>query len=283
MLADIILIHVPVKITKMIFRYISMITRKRYDLIYYHTLGRQLGLITEINGIKFDASYKTPWLRAERLLTKEPDTIHWINEQMVKGDVLFDIGANIGTYSLYAASKGVKVFAFEPESGSYAILNNNIKINSYSNYIKALNIALNDRNIISELNVSDFQPGKSGHSFEHAINEGGENYRPEFLQTCIGYRLDGLIKDFLLPIPNHIKIDVDGNEKKVIDGFGDILSDKRLKSIMIEINLKNKNQYDFLDMIKSKGFMILDEEKYINKDYVKTGVQNYFFVKLISK
>ena len=72
---------------------------------------------------------------------------------MVKGDVLFDIGANIGTYSLYAASKGVKVFAFEPESGSYAILNNNIKINSYSNYIKALNIALNDRNIVSELNA----------------------------------------------------------------------------------------------------------------------------------
>lgn len=74
MLADLILIDVPVKITKMIFRFLSMITRKRYDLIYYHTLGRQFDLTKKINGIKFDASYKTPWLRAERLFTKEPDT-----------------------------------------------------------------------------------------------------------------------------------------------------------------------------------------------------------------
>ena len=216
-------------------------------------------------------------LRAERLFTKEPDTIHWINELMVKGDVFFDIGANIGTYSMYAASKGVTVFAFEPESSSYGILNNNIKINQFDGVVKALNIALNDTNIISELNVSNFQPGKSGHSFEHPINHNGEKYTPEFLQACIGYRLDDLIKDFLLPIPNHIKIDVDGNEQKVIDGFGEILHDKRLKSIMVEINLTQEN--NFIDRIQSNGFKKIENKEYVIQDYLQTGMLNCFFVR----
>jgi len=257
-----------------------MITRKRYDLLFYHQLGRQLNLIKEINGIKYDASYKTPWMRAERLLTKEPDTIHWIKELMVEGDILFDIGANIGTYSVYAASLGVKVFAFEPESGSYAILNKNIKINSFDKSIKALNLALNDKNIISELNISDFQPGKSSHSFQNPIDQNGKKYVPEFKQSCIGYRLDCLISDFNLPVPNHIKIDVDGNEQKVIDGFGEIFNDKRLKSIMVEINMENEEQYDFIDLILSNGFEQIDVDEYVNQQYLEYGVSNLFFKRI---
>ena len=201
---------------------------------------------------------------------------------MQPGDILYDIGANICTYSLYAASRNIKVYAFEPESSSYAILNNNIKINSFDESIKALNIALNDSNIVSDLNVSNFQPGKSGHSFENTTDQYGEKYIPEFQQACMGYRLDSLIKDFSLPFPQHIKIDVDGNEKKIIDGFGAILYDERLKSLMVEINLKNEKQNNICGMIQSSGFCKIEDEQYINQEYVKTGMQNIFFKTTVS-
>jgi len=81
----------------------------------------------------------------------------------------------------------------------------------------------------------------------------------------------------LLPIPNHIKIDVDGNEQKVIDGFGEILHDKRLKSIMVEINLTQEN--NFIDRIQSNCFKKIENKEYVNQDYLKTGMLNYFFVR----
>ena len=64
-------------------------------------------------------------MRAETFFTKEPDTIEWI-ESFDKNDVFLDIGANIGIYSLYAAKNVSKVWAIEPESLNFAMLNLNI-------------------------------------------------------------------------------------------------------------------------------------------------------------
>ena len=75
---NILFIQIPLIISKWFLSLFSFLTGKRLDLMYYHSLGRQLDLVNEVNGIKFDASYKTPWSRAERLFSKEPDTIHWI-------------------------------------------------------------------------------------------------------------------------------------------------------------------------------------------------------------
>ena len=66
--------------------------------------------------------------RVTTFLTKEPETIEWI-DTFAPGDVLFDIGANIGCYSIYAASRSVRVMAFEPESQNYALINQNIFLN----------------------------------------------------------------------------------------------------------------------------------------------------------
>ena len=53
-------------------------------------------------------------LRAETFLTKEPETLEWI-DRMNDDSVLWDIGANVGIYSIYAAvSKRANVIAFEP-------------------------------------------------------------------------------------------------------------------------------------------------------------------------
>ena len=65
--------------------------------------------------------------RIDSLLSKEPDTIQWI-ENFRKDEIFFDIGANIGLYSCYAAKKGIKTFSFEPSVFNLEILVKNINV-----------------------------------------------------------------------------------------------------------------------------------------------------------
>ena len=75
--------------------------------------------IVENSGIKFYGLFQIPYDRGETLLTKEPDMIQFIEDNYTAEDVYYDIGANVGVYSLYAAKiKKVRVFSFEPESSN---------------------------------------------------------------------------------------------------------------------------------------------------------------------
>ena len=60
----------------------------------------------------------------------ERETIRWIHS-MDEGDLLVDIGANVGTYSVFAAANKLEVIAIEPESSNYSALDRNIKINDF--------------------------------------------------------------------------------------------------------------------------------------------------------
>ena len=90
--------------------------------------------------------------RIDTLYTKEPDTIQWL-QAMKPGEVLYDVGANIGQYSIYAAKRGVKVFAFEPESQNYALLCKNIVLNKLEN-CTAYPLCLGDAWKIDQLQLS---------------------------------------------------------------------------------------------------------------------------------
>ena len=84
----------------------------------------------------FTPSSTAVW-RAHTLASKEPETLEWI-ASFQPGDVLVDVGANVGTYSIWAAkTRSVRVFAFEPESQNYALLNRNIFLNNLSENVTA--------------------------------------------------------------------------------------------------------------------------------------------------
>jgi precorrin-6B methylase 2 len=60
--------------------------------------------------------------RVQSLFTKEPITLAWI-DSFKEGETLFDIGANLGMYTVYAAvMRNANVYAFEPEALNYAEL-----------------------------------------------------------------------------------------------------------------------------------------------------------------
>ena len=195
-----------------------------------------VNMTTSQGVIKFFCPGEIPLWRAETLLTKEPETIEWIDG--FKGEsVLWDIGANVGVYSLYAALKPhVRVLAFEPSSSNYYVLNSNIRINQMGKKIQALCIAFNNETKLDYLYKASTEIGGSGRFFAETTDAVGQEFATIFTQGMIGFSIDDFIRLFNPPFPNHIKIDVDGIENKLIQGASKTLADNRLKSILIELN-----------------------------------------------
>jgi len=66
-------------------------------------------------------------------------------------------------------------------------------------------------------------------------------------------------------INNHIKIDVDGNEGKIISGMKNTLKDNKLKSLSIELDFSKESDVELFDSLKKSGFVSLNDSKYQNK------------------
>jgi FkbM family methyltransferase len=191
--------------------------------------------------------------RAQTYTTKEPDTIEWIESFIREGDALYDVGANIGQYSLYTAKhlKGkCSVLAFEPEALNYAKLNKNIVLNGLSDAITAYCLAVTGRTALDVFYVKAFSPGASLHAFGQPIGQGDIPFPPSHKQGMMGVSLDDLTGQFGLPFPNHIKIDVDGIEEEIIAGAGRTLADPRLKSALVEVYMHK----DIAERIKEMFF-----------------------------
>jgi FkbM family methyltransferase len=196
-------------------------------------------------------SYLTPntflkW-RVDSLFTKEPSTIEWIAGFRPE-DILVDVGANVGMYTVWAAStRGVRVFAFEPESQNYGLLNRNLMLNGLGERVKAYCLALSDASGYSELHLASLDAGASCHQLGEKVDFNHRPAQPKFSQGCVAARLDDLVREGVVPPPQHIKIDVDGFEPKVIAGAAQVLRAPTMRSLLIEVN---QNLPDHMAMVR---------------------------------
>ena len=208
-----------------------------------------------INGtpITFDANEELHLLRAELIASKEPETLAWI-DSFAQGEVLYDIGANIGVFSLYAAlHRNCDVYAFEPEAKNYACLNQNILLNGLGRRVKALNVGLHDRTCLEFLQLHGLESGAALHALGEAIDWRKQRFDAKFEQAVLAFALDEFIERFGAPLPNHIKLDVDGNEDRIIRGGRRTFSDPAMKSLLIEIN---ENDRALIELIESCGLKL---------------------------
>ena len=169
----------------------------------------------------------------------EPETFEWIRKVLKEGDVLWDIGANIGVFSLYAALNKNKVLSLEPSAESYATLNANIRLNGLEKYIQALCFAGSKETNLIDLFMKDTSAGASHNSIESSTNQFGE-FDVNGLQAVIAIKLDDLEKIKGVLLPNHIKLDVDGKELDILEGATNVLS--KIDSLLIEIEGINLNE-----------------------------------------
>jgi FkbM family methyltransferase len=196
--------------------------------------------------------------RCESFLRKEPETIEWI-ASFAPGETLFDIGANIGLYSLLAAKKGLAVVAFEPESQNYAAMNVNVFLNGQAERVTALNLALSDRNALDYLYMPVFSVGTAFNQFGIAAGEAAGQDRKGFRQAVFSYTLDTFTEQFSKSVPTHIKIDVDGIEDKILAGGTRTLASSDVRSLLVELDRNRSEDQDALKGILSKGFKIVSQ------------------------
>lgn len=193
--------------------------------------------------IKFYTPSLIASFRAKTIFTKEPETIDWLNKNGSKYNYLFDIGANLGLYSIYYAKKfDAKVFSFEPSFKNLELLARNIKLNSLQEHITVISNPLTDKFLVSKFFQGDFKAGAAEASFdnneyiqEHETKNKHTNFNKEkIFYNTLGISIDNLIDKNLIDPPNLIKIDVDGNEIEILDGCKNLLKKNKKISILIE-------------------------------------------------
>lgn len=234
-----------------------------------------------VDKIKFSVrSYKEYYWRARASYTAEKSTMHWIDYVINLDDVVYDIGANVGAYSLLIGkrikdshSNGL-VYAFEPESQNFESLNMNIRLNELSNQILAVPLAFSDELKFDSFYLSSNVPGSATHGFSKPESEGVE-FPPTHVQGMLGISLNEFVRLKGIQFPNHIKIDVDGLEMQIVQNMHDLLSDRRLKSVIIELKDSLSNG-KIEQILLSNNFKIEFEEKVGEHDGI---IKNTLFVR----
>ena len=231
------------------------------------------------NGNKVYLFHTPNWLteyRARTLFSKEPETISWI-DGFPLNSVLYDIGANVGLYSVYAAkSRNSRVLAFEPSFLNLELLFRNIQTNNLQDKITIIPLSLSNSSKVENFYMQDEDNIWGG-----AHNSSGSNitYDGKFMENFvissqITISLDLLAEVFQLPTPNYIKIDVDGIEKIILQGALKSLS--KATGILIEVDEKDGIQNaEIAGILGNLGFIKLN----LNNKFELT--QNQIWIKAV--
>ena len=190
---------------------------------------------------------------------KEPEIVVWMETFFNENQVFYDVGANVGAYSLVASSifpDNMQIFAFEPAFQNYSQLCRNLKLNDCGEHVIPLQIALSDRTTIDIFNYRNLVSGSAVHALGEAVNHLGQPFLPVLGQAVLSYRADEFIEQFQVPVPHHIKIDVDGIEYSVLQGLTNTLDNPTVKSLFLELNEERGQKDLLLQFLKDKGFAI---------------------------
>ena len=224
--------------------------------------------------VSFYVPNKTIKWRVDSFYKKEPETLEWIDNFNGNKKIIFwDIGANIGLYSIYAALKhdNIEIISFEPSTNNLRVLSRNISVNNLEEKIKISQFPLSDKtNQFAMMNEAEFIEGWSMGSFAYQNDFQGKKFNPKQKYKILGTSINYLLDSKILAVPNYIKIDVDGIEHMILSGADKYLADINIKSILVELNENFKDQYDSVLRIMSQNkfnmrFKKRAEEFYVDK------------------
>jgi FkbM family methyltransferase len=177
------------------------------------------------------------WLnqyRIDTFATKEPDTLEWV-DSITEGAVLWDVGANIGLYAIYAAkARNCRVYAFEPSVFNLELLARNIFLNKLQTQVAIIPVALTDRLGVNPFRMTTTAWGGALSTFGQNFDQDGAPLKDIFEYQTLGLSMSDAVGLLHIPQPDYIKIDVDGIEHFILRGGSNILA--KVKGVLIEIN-----------------------------------------------
>jgi FkbM family methyltransferase len=215
-----------------------------------------------VRGIVIRFAVSNPRLRiwAERFAEIEPELLDLI-DGMPEGAIFFDLGASIGLFSLYAAlRRRARVYAFEPEAQNYATLELNHFLNRrvLVEPLNSFNVAIAESVGVGKIHTRVYGAGEHVKILDKPeTQDTKEAFEAAHVQTVLKMPLDHLIREFRLPQPNVLKIDVDGAEAAVLAGANKTLGNPILDTVFIE--LTDRTQTAEAQALLQHGFRLTDK------------------------
>lgn len=226
---------------------------KSLVVLAYKLKGGQTNVVVRDQPLVIAVEHWRVLGRAKNYSIKEPDTLDWL-DRFEPETCYFDIGANIGQFSLYPAKKyghQIEIYAFEPQSNNYYALNKNIYLNQLKDDITAYCVAIAGESKFDKLYVPKFIPGGNRSQFGEESQE-TMKVPTSHIQGMFGVTLDDLCGKWGFPYPNYIKIDVDGIEISILRAASQVLKHPNLKSVIVELGTP-KEQQEAIAIMKQAG------------------------------
>jgi FkbM family methyltransferase len=208
--------------------------RYLFERVLGNAMGRTRTVVHAGTRLEFAVPNSLNRYRVDTFATKEPETLEWI-DRIGEKSVLWDVGANVGLYSCYAAkARGCRVFAFEPSVFNLEILARNIFLNQLTDQVTIVPLPLSDRLAFSTLKMTSTDWGGALSTFGESYGHDGEAIRKVFEIPTIGLSMVDAVSLLDIPRPGYIKMDVDGIEHLILKGGLPIL--RGIREASIEIN-----------------------------------------------
>ncbi len=146
-------------------------------------------------------------------------------------DVVYDVGAFIGDFAIYASSRAKKVYSFEPSQTNFSLLEKNIELNRRRNVI-AVDKGVNGTAVTIDLLVPDL--AEHSNTIDPSLLEGRNlSYQTQTID-CLG--INDILDDPMFLFPTFAKLDCEGAEFSIIDEMSvDVL--KKIRCLIIEYHL----------------------------------------------
>ena len=199
--------------------------------------------------------------RVTTFSSKEPETLDWI-DSFEEGVVVWDIGANIGIYSIYAAkARNAQVFAFEPSVFNLEFLAKNIHANGLQEKIKIFPLALSDQTDFNLFKMNAPVWGGALSAFGVDYDQAGGAFNTSFEYSIAGLSADKAREVFKMSQPNHIKIDVDGIEHLILSGAKKVLT--QVDTVLVEIDEDfNEQSQDSKKYLSDAGLTLREKHTF---------------------
>ena len=264
-----------------LYNFQSLITLyEKYAAVRYR---KKFGSIIEFRGSSFIIGKHVTLFPSVYLGTYEQCELDILLHTTFPNDLVFwDIGANIGLYSVLFGKKyqNGQVVSFEPNKALHASLENNFLLNEATNYIIE-GIALSNQSGLGVMSAKDSRPGAGRIKAHSDISTPGNKF-----QIISG---DEYLRLHPKLIPGLIKIDVEGHEPEAIKGISEILSSYK-PTLTIEV-FKNlwesergplwKETIDYLFEVYGGSTLITDgNSRKIStwgSEYLTGGMQTLIF------
>ena len=184
--------------------------------------------------VRIIATPETRPTRRKGVLELDQDVVDWLDAHVHPGDVVYDIGAGVGPYSLVVAMhRGALSVAFEAGFASFKRLCDNLLLNGCYRSVIPLPIALAERAGLLEL---EYRGEAGGHGYSLRPREWRtrrDAIEAQYSQPVCADRLDDVIERHKLPRPQVVRIALRRGAGAVSRGADATLRDPRLRSVLI--------------------------------------------------